>query len=525
LQKKRIEYIPVLPEVLADLTNLTFVQEKEKTMAKGDIQTIKKYFPRTFARPILTVQKGEKKSFSPQKIGVVFSGGQASGGHNVISGIFDALEKMHKDSQLWGFLNGPSGIIENKTREITKEFLQPFRNQGGFDLIGSGRTKIETEEQLQSSLKTCKELQLDGLVIIGGDDSNTNAAVLAEYFLTHGCNTQVIGVPKTIDGDLKNEHVKISFGFDTACKVYSELIGNIERDALSAKKYYHFIKLMGRSASHIALECALKTQPNYTFIGEEVFQKKETLQHIIEKLKTMIVQRHKAGKNYGVILIPEGLIEFIPEVKNLIQELNAFLVDKKQVKLTDVQKALSEKALNCFSELPEKIQEQLLLSRDPHGNVKVSQIETESLLIAMLKPHLADIPFHTVSHFFGYEGRSAIPSNFDANYCYALGHLAALLIADKKTGYMCCISDLTNSPKKWGIKALPITMFMRLETRKGKKKPVIEKALVNCNEKPFSLLQAQRKKWALEDHYQYPGAIQYFADSSLTDTVPLSLLE
>jgi len=519
LQEKRVEYTPLLPELFKDLDALDF-KEGEPTSAKKDVEDLKKAFPHTFGRPILTAFSSGRKTHTPKKIGVVFSGGQASGGHNVITGLFDALKIFHQDSHLIGFLGGPSGIVENKTIELTSEIIHPYRNQGGFDLIGSGRTKIETDEQLKSSLETCKKLDLDGLVIIGGDDSNTNAAVLAEYFLEHSCKTCVVGVPKTIDGDLKNEHVEISFGFDTACKVYSEMIGNIERDALSAKKYYHFVRLMGRSASHIALECSLKTQPNFTFIGEEVLAKNKTLTDLVKELKDLILQRHNGGKNFGVVLIPEGLIEFIPEVKVLIKELNHFLADKTNVDKEEVKKALSDEANRCFSELPEKIQDQLLLTRDPHGNVKVSQIETEALLIEMLKPHLQDIPFNAVSHFFGYEGRCGIPSNFDANYCYSLGQLAALLIQHEKTGYMCCVSNLLNSPELWQAKALPVTMFMHLEMRKGKQKPVIEKALVDLKGKAYLYLVSQRQDWGLNDRYKFPGAIQYFGDKTITDTTP-----
>ena len=472
---------------------------------------------------MLTVVKGEKQQLKAIRVGVVFSGGQASGGHNVITGLYDALTEMNIDSKLYGFLGGPAGIINGEYQELTKTILKPYRNQGGFDLIGSGRDKIEKKEQLESSLKTCKDLQLDGLVIIGGDDSNTNAAVLAEYFLLNECKTSVIGVPKTIDGDLKNEHVEVSFGFDTACKVYSEMIGNIERDAKSAKKYYHFIKVMGRSASHIALECSLKTHPNYTFIGEEVLDKKMTLTEVVDELVTLIKERYLGGKNYGVILIPEGLIEFIDEMKVLIKELNLFLSNKDAVDKEEVKKALSKEALHCFSELPEKIQDQLLLTRDPHGNVKVSQIETEYLLMEMIKPELGEIPFNAVTHFFGYEGRCGIPSLFDANYCYNLGKLAALLIEHKKTGYMCCISLLTEEVSKWNAKALPITSLMHLEIRNGKEKPVIEKALVDLKGKPFRYFTENRKAWGLEDVYQFPGSIQYFGDSSVTDTFPFSL--
>lgn len=523
LQDTRAKYAPTISDQLKDLSKLQLV-ESEKTSSKRNAEELKKIFPHTFGRPLSTFKKGDSPSFRPLKVGVVFSGGQASGGHNVITGLFDALKEMDKPSKLYGFLNGPSGICENKTIELTEDILKPFRNQGGFDLIGSGRTKIETSEQLKASLDTCNSLSLDGLIIIGGDDSNTNAALLAEYFLQEGCKTCVIGVPKTIDGDLRNEHVEISFGFDTACKVYSEMIGNIERDALSAKKYYHFIKLMGRSASHIALECALKTHPNFTLIGEEVLAKNKTFSKITDELVDMITQRHNAGKNYGVVLVPEGLIEFIPEVKTLIKELNQYLADKESANKDEVKKALSKEALFCFEELPEKIQDQLLLTRDPHGNVTVSQIETEYLLVEMVSQKLKDIPFKVVRHFFGYEGRCGMPSNFDANYCYNLGRLAALLLQHKKTGYMCCISNLTKPASTWEAKALPITMLMHLEERHGKQKPVIEKALVDLESKPFKDLVAKRQEWGLKDDYKYPGSIQYFGNAEVTDTIPITMI-
>lgn len=522
LQKKRATFKPVVPEQFKDLAFLT-LQNGDKTSSKDDQDQIEQLFPHSFGKPFLTLSKTSSQSFTPKKIGVVFSGGQASGGHNVITGLFDALKEMHPESELYGFLNGPSGICDNKTLELTEDVLAPYRNQGGFDLIGSGRTKIETEKQLKDSLNTCKNLALDGLVVIGGDDSNTNAAVLAEYFIENGCSTSIIGVPKTIDGDLRNEYVELSFGFDTATKVYSEMIGNIGRDALSAKKYFHFIKLMGRSASHIALECALKTHPNFTLIGEEVLDKKKTLTDIIDELAKMITLRHEKGKNYGLVLVPEGLIEFIPEVKLLIKELNSFLAGKTDPTKDEVRKGLTKEALDCFEELPEKIQEQLLLTRDPHGNVTVSQIETEYLLVELLQKRLKDIPFNPIRHFFGYEGRCSMPSNFDANYCYNLGRLAALLIQHGKTGYMCCLSGLKNNPKSWEGKALPITMLMHIEERHGKPKPVIEKALVELSSETFAYLVSKRQEWGLEDDYQYPGPIQYFGDFEVTDTVPLTI--
>lgn len=515
LQKLRRQSPLPLPNILQDLHSLSFAKGELTTSLK-DSEALKQLFPNTFGQPLLSAKKGAKRSSPPLKIGTVFSGGQAAGGHNVIAGLFDALKKLHPDSRLFGFLDGPSGIVNGKQKELTKDLIDLFRNQGGFDLLGSGRTKIETEEQLQSSLKSVEALCLDGLVIIGGDDSNTNAAVLAEYFLTHGSKTKVIGVPKTIDGDLKNPYVAISFGFDTACKTYSELIGNIARDALSAKKYYHFIKLMGRSASHIALECGLRTQPNITLIGEEVAARKMTLMEIAGELSDVIEKRAAAGKSYGIILIPEGVIEFIPELAALIKELNALK------EMTGVREKLSKEALHCFDALPEGIQNQLLLDRDPHGNVQVSLIETERLFIELVKK-VSKAKFNPVSHFFGYEGRSAFPSNFDSNYCYALGNTAALLINEGVTGYMCSVQRLSEPLENWDVGGVPLTMLMNLEMRKGKSKPVIQKALVDLNGKAFKSFAGEREKWKLEDHYSFPGPIQFYGERTLTDDIPILL--
>jgi diphosphate-dependent phosphofructokinase len=541
LQKKRLKYIPKLPKILEDISKLS-LDFKEKTTAIENVEELKKIFPNTFGGQIVNFKQSKERSkkLKPLIVGVVFSGGQASGGHNVISGLFDALKKINPESKLYGYLNGPSGVVECKFIELEKDIIDNYRNLGGFDLIGSGRTKIETDEQLEASMKCVKNLKLDGLVIIGGDDSNTNAAILAEYFKKNNIATKVIGIPKTIDGDLRSEEVEISFGFDTACKVYSELIGNISRDAISAKKYYHFIKLMGRSASHIALECALQTHPNIVLIGEEILEKKKTLNIVTKKIADVIEKRGEQGKNYGVILIPEGVIEFIPEFKKLISELNKLLATGEKTekefnnlkteneKIKYIKTFLSEESLNCFDSLPSSIQEQLLLDRDPHGNVKVSQIETEKLFIETVKKELKNRgyegKFEALAHFFGYEGRSGMPSNFDANYCYSLGFAAALLISEGLTGYMSCIGNLTQDIDKWVPKGIPITSLMNLEIRHAKQKPVIKKALVELDSKAFKYFSENREKWSFEDLYMYPGAIQYFGDKEITDGVPISLI-
>jgi pyrophosphate--fructose-6-phosphate 1-phosphotransferase len=534
LEKKRLDYEPTLPQILEDPLSIG-IKKKDISLSGKDEEKIKTLFPKTFSQPLVELEKQNSTSFNPINVGVVFSGGQAAGGHNVISGLFDALNKINPKNKLYGFLGGPSGIVDNKTIEITEKLLLSYRNQGGFDLIGSGRTKIESQEQLKSSMKTVKDLNLDGIVVIGGDDSNTNAAILAEFFVQNDSKTKVIGVPKTIDGDLKNEYIEVSFGFDTACKIYSEMIGNLQKDTLSAKKYYHFVKLMGRSASHIALECALKNHPNYVIIGEEVKEKKMTLRQITTLLADIIVMRSEEEKNYGVFLIPEGLIEFIPEMQLLIKELNSILSTQENSSINEkkesLKKHLSKESKECYESLPEKIQHQLLLDRDPHGNVQVSLIETEKLLSEVVKKELEKRKeekkykgkFNALHHFYGYEGRCGLPSNFDSKYCYALGNVAAILLANGLTGYMSCVYDLHSPSEKWKARGLPITMLMNMEERKGKEKPVIKKALVELDSESFKKLLGFRETWKKEDNYINPGPIQFFGDAQITDSLPLTI--
>lgn len=518
LEKVRAQYQPGIPRLLTVLNELHFSKGAGTSSIK-DEEAIQKRFPHTYGKPLVQVEKGSRRKTTPLRVGVVLSGGQAAGGHNVITGLLDGLLALHPDSQLIGFLGGPSGVVEGKSKQLTVENVAPYRNQGGFDLIGSGRTKIETEEQLASALKTCTSL--DALVVIGGDDSNTNAAVLAEYFLAQGSKTCVIGVPKTIDGDLKNDYVATSFGFDTACRTYSELIGNIARDACSAKKYTHFIKLMGRSASHIALECALQTQPNLTLIGEEIAAKKMTLAQVTAQIADLIEERSSKGLNYGVILIPEGLIEFIPEIGRLINELSRLGAEE------NAPDKLPAPLKQVFDSIPLDIQNQLLLDRDPHGNVQVSMIETEKLLMQTVEGELKRRSFKgkfsAQNHFFGYEGRAGLPTNFDAHYCYALGRLVALLADEHLTGYMATIGNLHLPVEEWTAAGLPITQLMNLEERKGKLKPVIQKALVDLNGKAFRTFEQQRAGWRLHDAFRYPGPIQFFGDPSLTEAPPLTL--
>ncbi len=527
LQKARHDYKPKLPKSLKQGIKSLKVVEGEMTSAAGDAEDIKAMFPNIFGSKVITFEPGDASAHQKAiNVGVILSGGQAPGGHNVIAGIFDALKEANPDNKLIGFLGGPAGIIDGKYKEITAEYMDEFRNTGGFDIIGSGRTKLETEEQFEKTWQTCNTLGVTAVVVVGGDDSNTNAAMLAEFFKKKGANIQVIGVPKTIDGDLKNEQIEASFGFDTATKVYSELIGNILKDANSAKKYWHFIKLMGRSASHIALECALKTQPNITLISEEVAQKSMSLAQIVDYMADIIKRRAENGKNFGISLIPEGLIEFIPEMKQLISTLNDKLAtDEVKEELASlpgqeipyIKGLLEGKESDLFNSLPRDIQLQLLLDRDPHGNVQVSKIETEKLLTEMLAVKLKGIKFSTQTHFFGYEGRCAAPSNFDADYCYSLGYNAFALIQAGLSGYISSVRNLTKPAEEWIAGGIPLTSMMNMEKRHGKMKPVIKKALVELDGAPFKAFSEKRETWAIEDCYVYPGPIQYFGPAEVTD--------
>ena len=531
LQIERSKYAPKMPASIAGATRLA---EGKATSSVADQEDIKKLFPNTYGMPIVTFEKGDSVAKSePFNVGVILSGGQAPGGHNVISGIFDGIKALNADSKLYGFLGGPSGLVDHKYIELTSDIIDEYRNTGGFDIIGSGRTKLEETEQFDKGLEICKKLGIKAIIIIGGDDSNTNACVLAEYYLAKNTGVQVIGCPKTIDGDLKNEMIETSFGFDTATKVYSEVIGNIERDANSAKKYWHFIKLMGRSASHVTLECALQTQPNITLVGEEVEAKKQTLDDIVTYIAEVVAARAAKGNNFGTVLVPEGLIEFIPAIKKLISELNDMLAANQSEfdkvaddqKIDYVVKHLSAENAAIFESLPAGVSRQLALERDPHGNVQVSLIETEQLLADMVGKKLAAWKkegkyvgkFATQHHFFGYEGRCAAPSNFDADYCYSLGRVAALLIASGKTGYMSSVRNTTKPAAEWLAGGIPITAMMNMEKRNGKMKPVIQKALVKLDGGPFKFFAANREKWAIETDYVYPGPIQYFGPSDVCD--------
>ncbi len=531
LQIARASYQPKLPGVFKKDVLLV---EGEATQSVADQEDIQKLFPNTYGMPLVTFKEGERKEYPQVNVGVILSGGQAPGGHNVISGLFDGLKKLNPKNRLFGFLGGPSGLVDHKYIELTKDIIDDYRNTGGFDIIGSGRTKLEETEQFDKGIEICHELGIKAIVIIGGDDSNTNACVLAEYYLQKKTGIQVIGCPKTIDGDLKNEMIETSFGFDTACKVYSELIGNIQRDANSAKKYWHFIRLMGRSASHITLECALQSQPNICIVSEEVEAKNMTLNDVVDSIVKVVVDRADHRLNFGTVLIPEGLIEFIPAMKKLIAELNDLLADNEEFNALEtndekrqyVKAKLTPESRVVYSDLPKDIARQLTLDRDPHGNVQVSLIETEKLLIAMVAKKLAILKgegvykgkFSTISHFFGYEGRCAIPSNFDADYCYSLGYTAAVLISEGKTGYMSSVRNLTAPADQWIAGGVPITMMMNMERRNGKMKPVIQKALVRLDGAPFKYYAAHRDDWAsYSQTYIYPGPIQYFGPAEVCD--------
>jgi len=539
LFEERLEFKPRIPKTLRDIAALNPSVAKA---APTDNGWLKDLFPNTWQQGSISFDNDGGASHSPLRVGVVLSGGQAPGGHNVISGLYDALKTLHTESCLLGFKNGPSGILDNDTVEINESLLKCYRNTGGFDIIGSGRTKIESIEQMEAAEKTVRDLKLDGLVIIGGDDSNTNAALLAEFFLEKGCQTKVTGVPKTVDGDLKNEHIEISFGFDSATKVYSELIGNILRDARSAKKYYHFVKLMGRSASHIALECALQTHPHLALISEEIAAKNMTFQQIVNDIADMVAGRAADGKNYGVVLIPEGVIEFIPEFKVLISELNNLLaredmareiegIASRDEKTRFVSRQLSWEAKRCFDAIPENIQNEMLLERDPHGNVQVSKIETERLFTQAVRRELRrrasegnyQGKFSTQPHFFGYSGRSAFPSNFDSQYCYSLGFVAAVLIDAGMTGYMGCVCNLAKDVGEWKIKGIPLTTMMTMEERHGKSKPVIKKALVELDGAPFKYFEEMRETWKYSDDYACPGPMQFYGPKELSEATTLTL--
>ncbi len=537
LQKARAAYQPKLPIVL---TGAVKAIEGKPTQSVADQEQIKSLFPNTYGLPELKFEKASGHTTGhPVNVGVILSGGQAPGGHNVISGLYDGIKKVHRDSRLFGFLMGPGGLVDHKYIELTSAIIDEYRNTGGFDIIGSGRTKLETKEQFDKGLEILKELDIKALVIIGGDDSNTNAAVLAEYYKSINAGVQVIGCPKTIDGDLKNECIETSFGFDTATKVYSEVIGNIQRDCNSAKKYWHFIKLMGRSASHIALECALQTQPNICIISEEVEAKNMTLQDVVNYIADIVAARAKYGNNFGTVLIPEGLIEFIPAIKKLIAELNNVLAKHADatasLSVEELEKFIishvSEENAATLQSLPSTVARQLMLDRDPHGNVQVSLIETEKLLSEMVGKRLSEMKaegkfegkFSALHHFFGYEGRCADPSNFDADYCYALGYNAACLINAGVTGYMSSIRNLVKASVQWVPGGIPITMMMNIEHRNGADKPVIQKALVRLDDAPFQKFAAHREDWAINTCYIYPGPIQYFGPTEVCDQPSMTL--
>ena len=536
LQKERAAYQPKLPKALQGAVT---IKEGAATQSVDNQEEIKKLFPNTYGMPLVEFVPAETETHKAMNVGVILSGGQAPGGHNVISGLFDEVKKLNPENRLYGFLMGPGGLVDHKYIEITDELIADYRNTGGFDLIGSGRTKLEEVSQFEKGIEILREPDIKALVLIGGDDSNTNACVLAEYYAAKNYGVQVIGCPKTIDGDLKNDQIETSFGFDTACKTYAEVIGNIERDCNSARKYWHFIKLMGRSASHIALECALQTQPNICLISEEIEKKDLTLNQVVEQIAETVAYRASQGNNFGVVLIPEGLIEFIPAIGRLIQELNDLLAahgaDYKDLD-KDAQRQyilshLSEANKATFETLPEGVARQLSLDRDPHGNVQVSLFETAKLLSEMVGDKLAQWKeegkytgkFAPQHHFFGYEGRCAAPSNFDADYCYALGTSAAQLIANGKTGYMAIVKNTTAGTDQWKAGGVPITMMMNMERRNGEMKPVIRKALVELDGKPFKTFAAHRDEWAKNTCYVYPGPIQYWGPSEVCDQTTKTL--
>ena len=530
LQIARAAYQPKLPKALK---GAVIAKEGEATQSVADQEAIKALFPNTYGMPLIQFVEGQATEYPAINVGVILSGGQAPGGHNVISGLFDGIKKLNKDSKLYGFILGPGGLVDHKYMELTADIIDEYRNTGGFDIIGSGRTKLEKEEQFEKGYEIIKELGINALVIIGGDDSNTNACVLAEYYAAKKYGVQVIGCPKTIDGDLKNEMIETSFGFDTACKTYSEMIGNIQRDCNSSRKYWHFIKLMGRSASHIALECALQVQPNICIVSEEVEANNMSLDDVVTYIAQAVANRAADGNNYGTVLIPEGLIEFIPAMKKLIAELNDFLAHnaaefamvKKSQQREYIISKLSKENADIYASLPEGVARQLTLDRDPHGNVQVSLIETEKLLSDMVAVKLAQWKeegkyvgkFAAQHHFFGYEGRCAAPSNFDADYCYSLGYTASMLIANGKTGYMSSVRNTTAPAEEWIAGGVPITMMMNMERRHGEMKPVIQKALVKLDGAPFKKFAANREEWAKNTCYVYPGPIQYFGPTEVCD--------
>ncbi len=542
LQSARYEYSPKLPGMLRHGIANIGVQEGEETQSAADQEVIKRLFPNTYGKKEITFVQGENTAEAKkQVVGVILSGGQAPGGHNVICGLYDALKAANKENVLYGFKNGPIGLIEDDYLIFDDAYINQYRNTGGFDIIGSGRTKLETNEQFAIVADICKKHGITAIVIIGGDDSNTNAAVLAEYFAAHDTGVQVIGCPKTIDGDLKNEDIECSFGFDTATKTYSEIIGNIERDANSAKKYWHFIKVMGRSASHVALECALETQPNICLISEEVSEKKMSLSQIADYIADSVEKRAAKGMNFGVAIIPEGVVEFVPEFSALIQEINELLAGSKAdafnalatwgEKYAFIEQGLTKESMGVFAILPENIQQQLFLERDPHGNVQVSLIESEKLFSALVKDKLDERKkagtykgkFSPLHHFLGYEGRCAFPSNFDSDYCYSLGYNAFMLIQYGYNGYLSKISNLSKPASEWTAGGMPITKMMNIERRHGEDKPVIKKALVELDGKPFKFFEAHREEWAVETSFVYPGAIQYYGPAEVCDITTKTL--